>query len=39
MLKKNAKFWKTVGPYMNDKGSHGHDDYMLEEKGIDKRVE
>ena len=28
---KNVKFWKTVGPYMNDKGSHGHDDYILEE--------
>ena len=26
---KIVKFWKTVGPYMNDKGSH--DDYILEE--------
>ena len=29
----NKRFWKTIGPYMNDKGNHGHEDYILEEKG------
>ena len=27
------RFWKTIGPYMNDKGNHGNEDYILEENG------
>ena len=31
---RNGKqFWKTIGPYMNDKGNHGNEDYILEEDG------
>ena len=33
-LKEDGKrFWKTIGPYMNDKGNHGNEDYILEENG------
>ena len=31
---RNGKqFWKTIGPFMNDKGNHGNEDYIIEENG------